>query len=208
VTGTHAHANPVGVPAIRRAVLADLPILVTILAVALSDTDIARWLVPDQAERAVVYRRYFALVTPWFVDHGLTYVTDDGTGAALWARLDGRFEPDIADYDRRLAEACGRATARFIHLDAAMHAAHPDLPHDYLAFLAVDPESQGRGIGTALLRAHHDPSDRDALPAYLEATGRRNAALYQRHGYIPAKPFPVGDGPCLFPMVRPTPAGP
>jgi GNAT superfamily N-acetyltransferase len=189
-------------PAIRRAGSEDLETVTAVLAGALDDTDIARWLVPERTERVQVYRRYFALVVPWFIMHGTTYVTEDGSAAALWARLDGKFEPDIADYDRGLHRACGPATGRFVQLDLDMHAAHPDQPHDYLAFLGVAPSRQGRGIGSALLRTHHRFSDRDRLPAYLEATGRRNVALYARHGYREDEPFHIGDGPPLYPMLR------
>jgi GNAT superfamily N-acetyltransferase len=191
------------VPMIRRAGPGDLQTVSGVLAVALNDTDIARWLVPDHDERVEVYDRYFGLVTPWFIEHGTAYVTDDGSAAAVWVRLDGKFEPDIADYDRELARACGPATSRFVQLDLDMHAAHPDLRHDYLAFIGVDPARQGEGIGGRLLRAHHRLSDRDRIPAYLEATGRRNAALYARHGYAEDRAFHIGDGPPLYPMLRP-----
>jgi GNAT superfamily N-acetyltransferase len=148
-------------------------------------------------------RRYFALVTPWFFDHATVYCTDDRSAAALWARVGGKFEPDIADYDARLADACGAATIRFVELDQAMPAAHPaGMPHHYLAFLAVAPARQGHGIGSQLLRTHHRLTDRHRLPTYLEATGRRNAALYARHGYTLEQPFPIGTGPPLYPMLR------
>ncbi|GAA1499447.1 GNAT family N-acetyltransferase [Dactylosporangium maewongense] len=191
-------------PAIRVAGAGDTGTVAAVLATALDDTDIAHWLVPDRSERIEVYRRYFDLVTPWFVEHGTVYVTADGAAVAAWVRLDGKFEPEIADYDRRLAAACGEATGRFVQLDEDMLAAHPDgLAHDYLAFLGVRPERQGQGLGSRLLREHHRITDEAGLPAYLEATGRRNAALYGRHGYADTQPFHIGDGPPLYAMLRP-----
>jgi GNAT superfamily N-acetyltransferase len=190
-------------PAIRRAGPDDIPAVTHVLATALNDTDIARWLVPDRAERITVYRSYFHLITPWFLQHGTAYVTADGSAAALWVRLDGKFEPDIADYDRELARACGPATNRFVQLDLDMLNAHPaGMTHDYLAFAGVHPDAQGHGIGSRLLQEHHCITDRDGVPAYLEATGRRNARLYARHGYVDDEPFPIGDGPPLCPMLR------
>jgi GNAT superfamily N-acetyltransferase len=195
-------ACPLG---IRPARPDDMPAVLVVLAAALDDTDIARWLVPDPDERTAVYRRYFALVGPWFFTHpsATVYVTNDRSGTALWARLDGKFEPHIDDYDQRLADATGTAVDRFRTLDKAMHAAHPDnLRHDYLAFLAVAPHRQGRGIGSRLLKAHHAISDRDRVYGYLEATGLRNAALYNRYGYLGLGPLPIGDGPRLIQMQR------
>jgi uncharacterized protein YjiS (DUF1127 family) len=47
----------------------------------------------------------------------------------------------------------------------------------------VRPEAQGRGAGSALLARGLARADAEGLPAYLEATSRRNAALYARHGF-------------------------
>jgi ribosomal protein S18 acetylase RimI-like enzyme len=190
-------------PALRRAGAGDAPAVAAVLAAALDDTDIAHWLVPEHAERVEVYRRYFDLVTPWFVEHGTVYLAADGSAAAAWVRLDGKFEPDIEDYDRRLERACGAATERFVRLDVDMLAGHPDgMTHDYLTFLGVAPAAQNRGLGSRLLREHHRVTDADGLPAYLEATGRRNAALYARHGYADTNEVPIGDGPPLYAMIR------
>lgn len=76
---------------------------------------------------------------------------------------------------------------------------------NHLAILAVHPGHQGRGIGTALLRAHHARLDQAGTPGYLEASSPRNRALYQRHGYTlrPGGPFHLpGGGPPMWPMWR------
>jgi GNAT superfamily N-acetyltransferase len=188
---------------IRPATSADIPAVADVLAVALRETEIAHWLVPDRAARHWVYDNYFRLVTPWLVMHGTAYVVDDGAAAALWATCHGRFEPDITDYDVQLAEACGAATPRFVELDEAMHDRHPDVAHEYLAFLGVAEERRGHGIGTALLTNHHSLLDAAASPAYLTATGLRNAALYERTGYRHRGAYPIASGsPPLYPMWR------
>jgi GNAT superfamily N-acetyltransferase len=188
---------------VRVAGAGDAGAVAAVLAAALDDTEIAHWLVPDRDERVEVYQRYFDLVTPWFVEHGTVHMTADGAAVAAWVRLDGKFEPDIAGYDRRLAEACGAATGRFVQLDEDMLAAHPDgMTHDYLAFLGVTPSRQGQGLGSLLLRERLLVTDADGVPAYLEATGRRNAALYARHGYADTGAFHIGAGPPLYAMLR------
>jgi GNAT superfamily N-acetyltransferase len=189
--------------AIQRAGPEDAPAVMDLLATALRGTDIARWLVPDWAERARIYHDYFALVAPWYLEHGTVNITEDGAGVAVWATCQGRFEPDIVEYDVRLAAACGAATDRFIGLDAAMLVQHPDVTHAYLAFLAVDPDARNTGVGSALLTHQHTRLDANGVPAYLEATGSRNAALYARHGYTSRTPYPIGiGGPPLRPMWR------
>jgi GNAT superfamily N-acetyltransferase len=177
--------------------------VVDVLAVALAGTEIAAYLVPDPVQRARVYRAYFELVVPWFLHYGHVDLAGDGAGAALWARCPGRFEPRIDNYDERLAHATGTAYGRFVELDAVMHTHHLDAPHQYLAFLGVDPRMQSAGTGSALLAHHHALLDAEGSVAYLEATGPRNTRLYHRQGYMVGTPYPIGPGgPVLTPMRR------
>ena len=75
--------------------------------------------------------------------------------------------------------------------------------HHHLAILAVRPDSQGQGIGTALLQAHHATFDWQGIAAYLEASDERTRDLYLRHGYTDhGEPIELPDGPSMYPMVR------
>lgn len=60
---------------------------------------------------------------------------------------------------------------------------HPRTPHAHLVFLGVSPSAQGRGVGSAILKATLAPLDTQGVQAILEATTERNVALYQRHGF-------------------------
>ena len=92
-------------------------------------------------------------------------------------------------------------------LDALFDQHHPTDPHHHLAFLAVHPDQQGQGLGSALLADYHARLDQRGVAAYLEASCERNRDLYLRHGYRPmGEPFRLPDGPPMWPMWRP-PAG-
>jgi ribosomal protein S18 acetylase RimI-like enzyme len=166
----------------------------------------AAWLVPDPASRARLLAGQFAILAEHALAHGLVHRTADGDGVAVWFPREEP-GPEPADYERRLAAACGEATPRFLVLDAVMEENHPTDPHHHLAFLAVRPGRQGRGLGTALLRHHHATLDACGIPAYLEASSERNVALYRRHGYRAAEPFRLPDGTPFWPMWR-EPRGP
>ena len=119
----------------------------------------------------------------------------------------GMRQASPADYQARLAAATAPWTARFLAFDQALDRNHPaGIPHHHLAILAVRPDRQGQGTGTALLRAHHQVIDRDGgAPAYLEAADLRSCHLYERHGYVllPGAPFRLPDGgPAMWPMWR------
>jgi ribosomal protein S18 acetylase RimI-like enzyme len=66
--------------------------------------------------------------------------------------------------------------------EAALHDAVPE-PHWYLDALAVKPERQGQGIGSALLLAAIAYADADMLPLVLLTCQPRNVDLYKRHGF-------------------------
>jgi ribosomal protein S18 acetylase RimI-like enzyme len=80
---------------------------------------------------------------------------------------------------------------------------HPVEPHWHLAFLAVHPSRQSRGLGGALMTSTHD--DLRNTPAYLEATNDDTIRLYRRHGYTDLTPFDIRlpDNTPFYRMWRP-----
>ena len=141
------------------------------------------------------------------MQHGEIYATvDPGTGdlvgVALWFPFT-RPIPPPRDYDARLKDGCGPAFDRIRELDAALEVHHPVHAHHYLAFLAVRPDKQNLGIGSALLARHHARIDAAGIPAYLDANDIRNRDLYLRHGYTFDTMIQLPDGgPPIWPMHR------
>jgi GNAT superfamily N-acetyltransferase len=177
-----------------------------LVAAAMWDGPVARWLNSDPAVRQRESRGYFEIFVEHAVRYGEVYATADSdtgrlSGVALWFPFTSLI-PAPVDYDRRLKEVAGPAFDRARELDAALEAHHPLDPHHYLAFLAVHPDDQNRGIGSALLDRHHARLDRADIPAYLEANDPRNRDLYLRHGYVCRSEIRLPDGPPLWPMWR------
>ncbi|TDB71851.1 GNAT family N-acetyltransferase [Micromonospora sp. KC721] len=160
------------------------------------------WLVPEASKREAALTGHFEILVDHAMRHGLVYGTADRAGVAVWFPQVGEPAPPPADYDARLAGACGEWIDRFRHLDALFEAHHPHDEHHHLAFLAVAPQRQGQGIGTALLRHHHAVLDAEQVPAYLEASSESSRDLYARHGYVGREPFRLPDGTPFFPMWR------
>ena len=181
--------------------------ITSVLAAAMCDGPVARWLMPDPIERRASAPDYFEIFAEHAVRYGEVYATVDPidgrlSGVALWFPLTIELPPPL-DYERRLKEAAGTAFDRACQLDAMLYANHPDgEPHHHLAFLAVRPERQNLGIGSALLARHHARLDRAGIPAYLEANDPRNRELYLRHGYVSGQPMWLPDGPPIWPMWR------
>ena len=79
---------------------------------------------------------------------------------------------------------------------------NPDGYFYFLNLLAVLPERQGQGLGSALLAHTLDRCDREGVPAYLDATSEDNRRLYERHGFEAGAPYAPAGGPPLYPMWR------
>jgi RimJ/RimL family protein N-acetyltransferase len=91
-------------------------------------------------------------------------------------------------------------------LQGLMEFRHPRTAHHYVLIVGVVPELQGQGVGTALMRPTLEHCDEVGLPAYLEASSERSAALYERLGFRCERELRLRSSPPLRLMTRP-PAG-
>jgi ribosomal protein S18 acetylase RimI-like enzyme len=73
--------------------------------------------------------------------------------------------------------------ARLVEWMQAWGARDPDEPHFHLGPVAADAGQQGRGIGSALMRAFCERVDRDHALAYLETDKAENVGFYERFGF-------------------------
>jgi hypothetical protein len=160
-----------------------------LVADAMWDGPVARWLQPDPLARRRNTPRYFEIFVEHAVRYGEVYGTADETGrmagVALWFPLTSMIPPPL-DYDRRVKEASEDAVDRVHQLDAVLDENHPLDPHHYLAFLAVRPSRL----------------DDAGIPAYLEANDPRNRDLYLRHGYQVRSVLQLPGGPPPWAMWR------
>ncbi|MEV4619960.1 N-acetyltransferase [Asanoa sp. NPDC049573] len=192
---------------VRTATAADVPALKSVIATAFLADPISEWVFRDETTRLDQHLVFFGGFVDVAMATGRAETVDDHRGLALWLDVDvDAAEPDDDGSYAAALEAGidGETLKRLALLDDLMTANHPhDRSHAYLPFIAVHPDHQGTGVGAALLR--HRLADLDAAgrPAYLEASGLRNAALYERLGFqrMP-ETIDLPDGPSLYPMWR------
>jgi GNAT superfamily N-acetyltransferase len=60
---------------------------------------------------------------------------------------------------------------------------HPREPHYYLEYLGVEPDRQGKGYGSALLRNLTAKADQEQMGCYLETASPASVPLYQRFNF-------------------------
>jgi ribosomal protein S18 acetylase RimI-like enzyme len=137
--------------------------------------------------------------------HDLCFVTHGGAGGSVWVPP-GRWKLSPLAQLRlapAMAVALGTRLPQTLRALNTIEAHHPHQPHYYLAFVGLEPELQGRGIGSRLLRPVLERCDRERMPAYLEASSPRNRALYLRHGFEVTGEFCYPkNGPPSWPMWR------
>jgi GNAT superfamily N-acetyltransferase len=191
---------------VRKARADELGRLAAVLARAFVDDPPIRWVLKDDDRRRSLLERSFSLYLRrlWF-NQDECYTTASVVGAIVW-ELPGQWKVGVLAQLRLLpsmARINGRLLARILRALAVLESNHPAEPHYYLPLVGVEPEWQGRGLGTALIRPILDRCDDDKVPAYLEATTPRNRALYERHGFEVTEQLSFGPGsPPLWRMWR------
>ncbi len=177
-------------PSVRRATRDDVPQLAAVLTRAFARDPSFAWLAGDAPERNQRMRDAWYGVLR-FASAGLreTWTDADRSGAAIWIPP-GRASSSLLD-SLRLFRSFSRLTG-WRRLREASDAVellehgrrfHVPAPHFYLSALGVDPEVQGRGIGSAILEPTLRTADATGSMAYLETATARNVLLYERHGF-------------------------
>ncbi len=194
--------SPGADPELRVAAAEDVPRLKAVMAEAFIEDPIIAWLMPDDTKRRTRLRRFFAIELRYLaLARGRVWTTGDLSGTALTTPPGAWRVPLRATLLE--GTAFGAHLSRAARLGAAMERRHLREPHYYVRDVGVLPDMQGKGLGRALIRPTLDRCDREGLPAYLEASSERSAALYERLGFQLTDELRVADSPPLRLMVRP-----
>ena len=198
-------------PSVRKVTLEDVPRLALVLGRAFDSDPPMRWFLRDDERRVELARQMFdVMLRAVHLTRDACYTTEQVSGGALWVPP-GRWRLGFWQQVRLLpgmVRVFGRDLPRAQRGLAVMDTGHPRRPHWYLDSLGVEPESQGRGVGSALMQPVLERCDRERMPAYLNAGSSRSRDLYLRHGFHVMEEFRLPeDGPPLWRMWREPRAG-
>jgi ribosomal protein S18 acetylase RimI-like enzyme len=210
----HAEATPQAIPEVSASALSptarvarpcESGSLKVALAAAFFDDPIFGWLIGRGANRQARLEQYFAIQLAHSTADGCVWTTDGLQGAALcmppgqW-----RLPPWLMIANgRRFGSVFRGRLPRAVGLLAAIERRHLRGAHYYFANIGVAPKAQGQGLGSRLMRPTLDRCDQERLPAYLEASSERNAALYERLGFQCTEVLRFAGSPPLRLMARP-----
>ena len=164
----------------------------------------ATW--PDPVRRRRYLAWYLGCAIQFGLLYGEVYITPELTGLAIW------LPPGHTEITTLRAIRAGflltpikiglRQFFRSKKLEDVPMAVHAEImhqrPHWYLWGLAVDPQNQGQGTGTALLRAGLQQVDAQGMPCYLETHAEQNVAFYSAEGFEVVRSVQVPDSELSF----------
>ncbi len=186
----------------------DLEEVARTLADAFAVDPLMDWFMRVDERRAAARLDFFRFLVRAGAPQGRIDRPAGGGAAAIWMPFEWLgptpFLAELASLPVMLrATGLGRF-GRMQAVRADMDRHHPmDRRHAYLWFLGVAPAAQGRGVGSALLRAAGARLDAEQLPAYLETGTTRNVALYRRHGFeVISEHKARADAPPMWSMWR------
>lgn len=209
VTADEHAARKRAAAAPRRAELNDAAAVSRTLARSFATDPVVDWFVRADSRRERALKTWFDFaVTKLGLPGRETWMSDDARAVALWIpppqkEMQLSLVDEIASIPTFLSVVSFARLGRMQRLRAAFDAHHPKAPHWYLFFLAVDPDCQGQGLGSAILKATLEKVDAQKQAAYLEASSEKNVTLYLRHGFEVTTEFtPEPAGPTLWAMWR------
>jgi GNAT superfamily N-acetyltransferase len=192
-------------PVLRRAEVADLGKLARVLAEAFYDDPVFGWLIPADRTRLRSLQRFFTIqLRVLGVKQGAVWTAENLAGCAIstpprrWRLMPKTLLAEGAGLTRVFGARLPRAGA-YLHTVESHHLREP---HHYVAYMGVSPQQQGKGIGARLLSPTLDLCDTERLPAYIEATTERSAALYERLGFVLTGELAPRGSPPLRLLVR------
>ncbi len=186
---------------VRVATREDIPVLAEVLTQALEKDPAYRWFFPNPETRRDKMRRLFTLFLEERVPAGLVFTTTARDGVALWR---GPHETGDASLWHSLAimRLLGTAIGRGLQWWWRVERWHWPEPHWALLLLAVDPPSQGRGVGFRLLRPGLERAEAEGCAVYLDTANPHNVGFYRRLGFVVWRTVRLWGGPTVVQMVR------
>ena len=182
---------------VRKVTKDDRSRLVAVMARAFDDDPMANWFAAQDKRRARRVLDFMDVAYRMTAPYGEVYTTEGIEGGAAWTPP-GKWKMGVLQQLMLMPAMVRIATVKRIPQVLgglnAVEKKHPHEPHFYLLGLGVEPDLQGRGVGTQLMAPVLERCDREGIAAYLESSKEVNVPLYERNGFKVTERFQVPNG--------------
>lgn len=191
-------------PLIRPATAEDVPAAVRTLTHAFVDYPFTRHVIAAEEHEDRVRRFQELFLVHIGMPYGRVWVTDAVDAVAVWTTPDQDPTPGFAEIQPVLTDLSGDRAPAFAAAEKALQPHRPQEPAWFLATVGVDPGSQGRGLGSAVIRPGLQAAEQAGALAFLETSAAGNVRFYQRLGFAVTADVELPDGgPRTWCMSRP-----
>jgi ribosomal protein S18 acetylase RimI-like enzyme len=158
------------------------------------------WIFPDPVQRSQALRVMNRVLVQYGLRYGRVTESNDGMAVAIWIPPGRTITASGMIRCGLLGMALGigfRPLAKFVGANKVMgkfHKKYVPEPHWRLLTVGVDPNLQGRGLGSALVKEGLARADDANCPCYVETSEERNLAFYERLGFVVIGTAPQGKG--------------
>ncbi len=183
----------------------DIGSAVDLLTRAFWDDSLCVYFFPNEEERKKLLPVFFKFRLKQALQNGEVYATSSGLeGVAIWQHsntVDSSYWKNLRAGGFGFYRTMGRNLVnRMMKMDqftSQRRAKYAVTPYMHLGPVAVDPELQGQGYSSKLIRPMLERLDRQELPCYLEAQSESNVSIYEHYGFeVLAKGnVPIADIP-------------
>lgn len=168
------------------------------------------WIIPDEEARERKLPTFFKMMVRYHLKYGKVYATSENCeGVITFLHTDSGQMTTWRMFWRggfKLILTWGKYLKRLFHVgDIQLSTREKYAPqtHIYLTFLVVDPQYQGSGLASQLLRPLLRYMDNENLPCYLETFREINVEIYKGYGFQLLEKYPVPDTTLtMYPMLR------
>ncbi len=174
----------------RRLQRADFPRAKAVLGRAFHDYNLMVYAQPQNGRRGPAVADLYGALLWDCLARGEAYADADFTGITAWLRPGTgipNFWQQVQAGMLRLPLGFGlRGFRRLLDYDEVgrrMHHQYAREPHWYLAAIGVEPDLQGRRIGSRLMSPILAQADAQRASCWLDTHQEQNVRLYERHGF-------------------------
>ena len=119
-------------------------------------------------------------------EFGEVWISDDQQACALILFPDKKrtsFRALLWDLKLALSVIGLDRVSTVLKREAVIKANHPKNPFAYLWFIGVNPQLQGKGVGSTFIQELIQECERKKRPIYLETSTERNLPFYKKFGF-------------------------